>query len=218
MAGVGDFLAALFAFLGPAGTVIALYVIFVVDAALLPVFPEFFVVLFFIANQGTANSFAWATTLWLTAIAGEVTGNSLIYLIVKRALVASGKMPKRIERAMAGWVNFLIVRDERVILLNRVAPVVPMVGAFIAVMRWNVRLSLAYIALGAAVKYAALLALAGWLGVTVSPSIAGAVTILLVLAIVAASVSAGYVRRRRIVNRIAGGRTGGPPGPGPSAP
>src|SRR5207249_9507820 len=38
---------------------------------------------------------------------------------------------------------FLGVPDERAILLNRIAPVVPFVGAFIATLRWNYRRSMA---------------------------------------------------------------------------
>lgn len=215
MAGVGDFLAALFAALGPGGAVVALYLIFVADAALVPALPEVFVVLFYTAYQGPLDPLWWAATLCLTAMAGEATGNSLLYLAVRRAIVVKGRMPKRVERLMKAWVDFLVVSDERVILLNRVAPVVPMVGAFIAVLRWDVRLSLAYVVLGAAAKYAALLALAGWLGVVFDPSTARLVTVLLVLGIVGVSVAAAQVRRRRILSRTAGGRTGGPPGPAP---
>ncbi len=212
MAGVGDILAALFSGLGPVGAVFALYAIFVVDAALLPALPEVFIVLFFTAYEGPLDPLTWGIALCLTAMAGEATGNSLLYLLVRRALVAKNRMPKRIARLMASWVNFLVVSDERVILLNRIVPVVPMVGAFIAVLHWDVRRSLAYVLAGAGAKYAALLALAGWLGVVLDPSVSRAVTIILVLAIVAISLAAAHIRRRRLLSRTAGGHTGGPPG------
>ena len=217
MAGVGDFLAALFAFLGPAGAVLALYLIFVVDAAVFPALPELFVVVFFVAYEGPIDPLAWAVALCATAMAGEATGNSLLYLVVRRA-VATNRMPKRVKRLMAKWVNFLVVSDERVILLNRIAPVVPMVGAFIAVMRWNLRRSLAYVVVGAGAKYAALLALAGGLGIVMSPAQSRIAAVVLVLGIVAVSLAAARVRRRRILSRTAGGRRGGPPGTGPSGP
>ena len=218
MAGVGDFLAALFGFLGPAGALLALYFIFVVDATFVPALPELFVVIFFTAYEGSIHPLAWAAALSAVAMAGEGTGNAVLYHVVKRALVARDRMPKRIERFMTGWVKFLVVSDERAILLNRIAPVIPFVGAFIAVMRWNVRRSFAYVVLGAGAKYAALLALVGGLGIVLSADVARVAAIVLVLGIVAVSLIAAHVRRQRILNRTAGGRTGGPPGAGPSGP
>jgi len=218
MASVGDFLAALFAFLGPAGALLALYLIFVLDAALFPALPEIFIVVFFTAYAGVVDPFTWGALLVAIAAAGEVTGNLLLYLVVRRGLVAPDRMPKRIERLMAGWINFLVVRDERVILVNRIAPVVPLVGAFIAVMRWDPRRSLAYVAVGAIAKYAFLVALVAVLGVVLSPAAATIAAIALVVAVVGISLAASYVRRRRIISRSAVARTDGPRPGGPSGP
>jgi len=218
MASVGEFLGALFAFLGPAGAVLALYLIFVLDAALFPALPELFIVVFFAAYAGIVDPVTWGLVLVAVAAAGEVTGNLLLYLVVRRGLVAPNRMPKRIERLMAGWVKFLVVSDERVILVNRIAPVVPLVGAFIAVMRWDLSRSLAYIAIGAIVKYAFLLALIGALGVVLSPAQATIATIGLVVAIVGVSLAVSYVRRRRILSRTSAARTDDPRAGGPSGP
>ena len=40
------------------------------------------------------------------------------------------------------------VSDERIILVNRVVPVVPLMGAFIATMKWDPRKSLFYVFIG----------------------------------------------------------------------
>ena len=218
MASVGDFLSALFAFLGPGGALLALYLIFVLDAALFPALPEIFAVVFYTAYAAVVGPVTWGALLVAIAATGEVTGNLLLYLVVRRGLVAPDRMPKRIERLMAGWINFLVVRDERVILVNRIAPVVPLVGAFIAVMRWNLGRSLAYVAIGAIVKYAFLIALVGALGVVLSPAATTIVAVVLVLAIVGISVGVSYVRRRRILSRTAAARTDGPRPGGPSGP
>jgi membrane protein YqaA with SNARE-associated domain len=218
MASVDEFLAGLFSSLGPAGAIIALYLIFLLDATLFPALPPLFIVLFYTAYAGVIGPVPWAVTLVAIAVAGEVSGNFLLWLVVRRLLVRPNRMPKRIERLMAGWVNFLVVSDERVILLNRIAPVVPLVGAFIAVMRWDLRRSLAYVALGAAAYYAVVVALVAVLGVVLSRTEATIAAILFVLAIIGISFAASHVRRRRILTRPSTAGTDGPPARGPAGP
>src|SRR3989449_11675377 len=126
-----------------------MYLIFVVDAAVIPTLPEVFVVGFFSLHSDLGiPPVVWGAALLGMALAGEATGNSLLYLAVNRALVRTGRMPKRIEALMRRWTDFLILHDERIILLNRVIPVVPFVGAFIAALKWNYPKSLAFIVIG----------------------------------------------------------------------
>ncbi len=100
---------------------------------------------------------------------------------------------------MRKWTSFLAVRDERLILVNRIAPAVPLTGAFIAVCGWDLRRSLGYVLLGGAVKYAALLGVAAALGITLSPETGRVVTISAVIVLVVVSLVAGHLRRRRAV-------------------
>ena len=175
-----------------------MFLIFVVDASVIPTLPEVFVVAFYsLHTLFGLPPIAWAAALLLMAVAGEVTGNSLLYWFVHRVLVQTGRMPRRIEALMRRWTNFLILHDERIILLNRVIPVVPFVGAFIAALKWNYPKSVAFIVIGAGVKYAGLLLLVGIVGVAYDPSMAGWITILLVLALVAVSAVGSYLYRRR---------------------
>src|SRR2546427_10983671 len=137
-----------------------MYLIFVVDAAVIPTLPEVFVVGFFSLHSDLGiPPVVWGTALLGMALAGEATGNSLLYFAMNRALVRTGRMPKRIEALMRRWTDFLLLHDERIILLNRVIPVVPFVGAFIAALKWSYPRSLAYILICAAVNYSALLIL-----------------------------------------------------------
>ena len=123
-----------------------MYLIFVVDASVIFTLPEVFVVLFFsLHSLYGLPPVVWAMALLVMAVTGEATGNTLLYWFVKRLLVRTGRMPKRIETLMRRWMNFLILHDERIILLNRVIPVVPFVGAFIAALKWNYPKSLAFI-------------------------------------------------------------------------
>lgn len=197
MVSVDEFLAGLFAFLGPIGALVALFVVFVIDAAIFPLLPELAVVLTFSFRPPGLDPLLWAVLLLFMAVAGEVVGNGTLYLIVNRALINQGRMPASLERLMRRWVGFLIIRDERLILLNRVTPVVPMVGAFIATCRWDLRKSFAYIVVGAAGKYSLLLALSGFLGVTYDPIFARWLTVAFVLGIVGASVAASLLYRKR---------------------
>ena len=184
--------------MGTPGTLAALYLIFVVDATVIPALPEVFVVGFFYLHDRLGlPPLLWGVGLLAMAVAGEATGNSLLYWFVNRTLVRTGKMPARIESLMRRWTKFLILHDERVILLNRVVPVVPFVGAFIAALKWNYPKSLAFIVIGGAAKYSALLLLIGVVGVAYDPAIAGWITLILVLTIVGVSAAGSVLYRRR---------------------
>lgn len=206
MASVADWLSGLFAFLGPVGTLVALFLVFVVDAAVIPALPELAVVLSFLYRTPGTDPISWALLLLGMAVAGEMVGNSLMYLWVRKLVVDRGHLPKFVDRAMKGWTQLLLVRDERIILVNRIAPVVPFVGAFIAVVGWNYPRSLAFIVLGAAVKYSLLLLLVGYLGLVYDPSTATIITVAAVIALVGVSLTASLLLRRRVAA----------PPPGPS--
>jgi len=98
---------------------------------------------------------------------------------------------------MKRWTTFLVVRDERLILLNRVAPVIPFVGAFIATLGWDYRRSMAYVAVGGMAKYAILLFVVFAIGVAYNPSTARWITLGIVVVVVAVSVLASSLYRRR---------------------
>src|SRR2546426_2557226 len=174
--------------MGVAGALAAMYLIFVVDATVIPTLPEVFVVgFFYLHGQFGLPPFVWAVGLLAMAVAGEATGNSLLYWFVNRALVRTGRMPPRIEKLMARWMKFLIIHDERIILLNRVFPVVPFVGAFMAALKWNYPRSLAFIIIGGGAQYSALLLLLGAVRGVYKPPGAGRVTLLPLLRVVRAA-------------------------------
>ncbi len=197
MASVADWLSGLFAFLGPAGTLVALLLLFVVDAAIIPTLPELALVLSYLYRGASVDPLLWALLLLGMAMAGELIGNTLMFLWVRKLVVDRGHLPRVLDRAMRGWTQFLLVRDERIILVNRIAPVVPFVGAFIAVIGWSYPKSMVYIAVGSAVKYSALLVLVGYLGLIYDPNTATLVTVAAVLALIALSVGASILLRRR---------------------
>jgi len=114
-------------------------------------------------------------------------------------LIQDRHMPRWLESGMRRWTEFLVVRDERVILLNRVAPVVPFVGAFIATLRWSYPRSMAFVAVGGLAKYAALLYLVFVIGVSYDIHTARTITLVLVVVVIALSLGGSWWYRRRRV-------------------
>jgi len=196
--GLGDWFRDAFAFLGPGGVLAAMFLIFLVDAAIFPALPEVFIVLFY---QQLVDIWSWssasaAASLLVLALAGDLCGNAGMYGIMKW-FHARGHVPKVIEKAMKKWTSFLAVRDERIILVNRIAPAVPFTGAFIAVCGWSLRRSLAYVLIGGVAKYVLLLLLVVGLGLAFEPGAARLVTLVAVIALVVASLVAGFYRGRK---------------------
>jgi len=197
MASLDEFLAALFASLGPVGSLLALLLIFALDAALFPALPEVWIVVTYTYRPEILDPLLWAALLLGVGIAGDVLGTTFLYLMVRRVLIRGRRMPGWLERGMKRWTTFLVVRDERLILLNRVAPVIPFVGAFIATLGWDYRRSLAYVAFGGLAKYAILLFVVFAIGVAYKPSTARWITLGIVVVVVAVSVLASSLYRRR---------------------
>lgn len=199
-------IASVFLTIGLAGALAAMYLIFVVDASVIPTLPEVFIVGFYYLHAlFGVPPLPWAVALLVMALAGEATGNTLLYLVVNHALVRTGRMPRRIEALMRRWTGFLLLHDERIILLNRVIPVLPFVGAFIAGLKWRYPRSLAFILIGAGAKYSVLLLLVGGIGVAYDPALAGWITLGLVVGLVAASAAGSLLFRRHAAARAKGG-------------
>jgi membrane protein YqaA with SNARE-associated domain len=195
---LGDWIRDAFAFLGPGGILAAMFLIFLVDAAIFPALPEVFIVLFYtqLVDTWFWSTAAAAGSLLVLALTGDLCGNAGMYGIMKW-FQARGKVPRTLEKAMKKWTSFLAVRDERIILVNRIAPAVPFTGAFIAVCGWNLRRSLAYVLLGGVVKYMLLLVLVIGLGLAFDPEAARLVTLVAVVVLVVASLAAGWYRGRK---------------------
>jgi len=124
--GLGDWIGAALSALGAPGLLVAIFLIFLLDAALFPALPELFIVAFYFVLTDT---WAWtpavaAATLLALALAGDLCGNAGLYAIVRR-LKDAGRLPRFVQRAMTKWTSLLAVGDERAILVNRIAPVVP---------------------------------------------------------------------------------------------
>lgn len=197
--GLGEWIQDALGFLGPGGLLAAMFLIFLVDAAIFPALPELFIVAFYFELVGP---FLWspaaaAIALLVLAVAGDLCGNAGLYGLV-RFFHRRGRFPVRLEKVMRKWTSILLVTDEKILLVNRVAPAVPLTGAFIAVLGWNLRKALAYVLIGGVAKYTLLLALAVFLGFAFAPDTARLATWSAVVVLVVASLAAGRYRKRKM--------------------
>jgi len=126
------------------GIILCVFLIFLLDAFLFPTLPE----LFFAIGCMYNPTILFGMELLMAAIIAEIIGIMSLYLVVSHI-----KVPARIERVAEKYMDFLILGDERLLLLNRVAPMIPFAGAFIAILKWDIKKSLAYVVIGCVIKY-----------------------------------------------------------------
>jgi hypothetical protein len=132
--------------------VAALALVFLLDGLGLPLMPEVAALLAFAQHP----TLAWGALLLGLIVAMELAAALILY-----SIVGTMGAPRWVRRLMAGYTTAMLVRDERLLLLNRIVPVLPVAGAFIAVNQWRPLRSFAFIALGSAAKYSLVFVLSG---------------------------------------------------------
>jgi hypothetical protein len=83
------------------------------------------------------------------------------------------------------------------ILLNRIAPILPFTGAFVALSGWSYKRSLFYLVLGGTIKYGLILAASNYFLIYMEKGMAADVTLVMVVAIIVLSFIASSYRKRR---------------------
>ena len=168
----------------------ALVAIILIDGTGFPTLPEVWMVWIYGVHF---DSFGWAATLIIVASFASLGGNFILYSIVKVI-----GMPRRIQKVMRKYTDFLIVSDERLLLLNRIAPLVPYTGAFMAVLDWNLKKCVAYLVIGAMMKSTVVIALA-WLSYdNLRQDVAPWIALIAVIVVLLASVIASFIYRKRV--------------------
>lgn len=178
--------------LGGFGLLLCIFLLFYIDSILFPTLPELFAIIIFMANPTPE----FAMMILMTIVVAEVLGLTTMYMIIK----AIG-LPRRIAAVLERYSQLLIVRDERVILLNRIAPVLPFVGAFAATCHWSFRKCILYTIIGGVIKYGAILALGSIFYAYMSSGEATFVTTALILCIVGGSIVLSLRRKKKLEAR-----------------
>ncbi|RLF42655.1 MAG: hypothetical protein DRN29_11165 [Thermoplasmata archaeon] len=135
----------------------------------------------------------WGVSLLIIAVVASFSGNTLLYLLVKKY-----SLPKWIKKPMEKYSKMLIISDERILLINRIAPVLPYTGAFIAVNNWSYKKAISYIVFGAFLKFGFLLLLSGTFYQLFEEGTAQKATFLLIIFTIAISLIASFVEKKRL--------------------
>lgn len=135
------------------------FLIFYLDSMVLTILPEILILTFVGARPDDINTFVWLILLLCMANIGDVAGNYTVYLLFKKVKRYHNWVHDKLQK----YVGLLVLKDEKLILLNRVAPALPMCGAFMAACDWNVKKSLFYIYIGGVIKYSIILFFFGFL-------------------------------------------------------
>jgi hypothetical protein len=157
--------------------------------------PELFTVGIFVSQTQIAT--LWFGLLILLTIAvSEVIGFCTLYYVVKKI-----RVPKLIQRGVDKFQAFLIYPDERMILVNRVAPIVPFLGAFASICNWSLRKSLKYILIGGIAKYGLILLASGLFIEYWDRETATIVVLTMVIAVIIISFIASHSRKKKMTER-----------------
>ncbi|MCJ7517864.1 MAG: hypothetical protein MUO18_07885 [Methanomassiliicoccales archaeon] len=189
MLDIGQAIYDIFSPLDAWGMLACIFIIFYIDAIVFPTLPELFAVIIFMVIPE-----AWFGLSILAVIAvAEVLGLSTLYLIVKKIHI-----PQIIEKAIHRYRDFLMVRDERMILLNRIAPIIPFIGAFVAICNWSFKKALAYTLIGGICKYGLIIMMSGMFFAYFSSKTAQNVTLAMIIIVIGVSFAISIARRKRM--------------------
>ena len=187
--GLSEWLFGLFSGMGDPGIVLCVFLLFLIDALFFPTLPELFMVLGFGANA----TWEFALVLLGVAIVAELVGVFTLYFVVSRI-----RVPERISRIAKKYIGFLVVSDEKIILVNRVAPMIPFLGAFIAMIdTWDRRKCALYIVIGCVLKYGVILAASGFFLNYLGTDTAQSVTLVFIFAVLIVSFVASFYKKRK---------------------
>ena len=175
---------------GAVGVFLMVLCAFILDATVVPALPEIFIIVGFSYDPTPG----FAVVLIIAAILGECIGNIILYTVVEKI-----GLPKKLKTVMNKYVGILFVSDERMMLINRIAPVIPYSGAFISVIEtWTLRRALFYIALGCVLKYGLILSMSTFFYQYFTSDVAQTMMIVFVIAIIAISLIASYIRKKKM--------------------
>ena len=189
---IGQVIYDLFGDNGDLGVLLCIFLIFLLDALLVPTLPELFFILGFMAGAEHNTPIVFGCELLLMAILAELVGILSLYYVVKHI-----RIPKKIEKLVDTYTKFLVMGDERLLLLNRIAPMIPFAGAFIAIAKWDLKKSIFYIVLGCVLKYGIIMLLSNMFLDFFSSDQAQLFMIIMIIVVIAVSMVLSIVVKKR---------------------
>lgn len=186
---IGDWLYGVFGPYGYIGILVFIFLLFYIDSLIFPTLPEVFFILSFMYDPTPY----WGMILLLVGAVAEFVGVTSLYLVVERI-----RVPERIRSVADKYSKFLILNDERMILVNRVAPVMPFTGAFISLIEsWDIKRAWFYLILGYVLKYGAILLFANFFFAFISGPQAEVLSIVMIIIVMAVSLFMAYRKKKR---------------------
>ncbi|WP_400207488.1 hypothetical protein [Methanomethylophilus alvi] len=189
---IGQIIYDLFGDNGDLGVLLCIFLIFLLDALLVPTLPELFFILGFMAGAEHNTPIVFGCELLLVAILAELIGILSLYYVVKHI-----RIPKKIEKLVDTYTKFLVMGDERLLLLNRIAPMIPFAGAFIAIAKWDLKKSMFYIVLGCVLKYGIIMLLSNMFLDFFNSDQAQLFMIIMIVVVIAVSMIMSFVIKKR---------------------
>ncbi|WP_400237663.1 hypothetical protein [Methanomethylophilus alvi] len=189
---IGQIIYDLFGDNGDLGVLLCIFLIFLLDALLVPTLPELFFILGFMAGAEHNTPIVFGCELLLVAILAELVGVLSLYYVVKHI-----RIPKKIEKLVDTYTKFLVMGDERLLLLNRIAPMIPFAGAFIAIAKWDLKKSMFYIVLGCVLKYGIIMLLSNMFLDFFNSDQAQLFMIIMIVVVIAVSMIMSFVIKKR---------------------
>jgi len=189
MMDIGGWLSGVFGPYGAIGILIFIMLIFLMDALIFPTLPELFFVIGFMYDP----SIEFGCLLLMAAVIGEIIGICSLYYVVEKI-----KVPQRIKNIADRYVNFLVVNDERLLLVNRVAPMIPFAGAFISIIdSWRLNRALFYVVIGCVLKYGIIMLMSKFFFTFFSTGAAQTYTIIFIFLVIIISFMFAFAKKRR---------------------
>ena len=189
---IGQVIYDLFGDNGDLGVLLCIFLIFLLDALLVPTLPELFFILGFMAGAEHNTPIVFGCELLLMAILAELVGILSLYYVVKHI-----RIPKKIEKLVDTYTKFLVMGDERLLLLDRIAPMIPFAGAFIAIAKWDLKKSMFYIVLGCVLKYGIIMLLSNMFLDFFNSDQAQLFMIIMIVVVIAVSMIMSFVIKKR---------------------
>ena len=186
---IGDWLYGVFGPYGYIGILVFIFLLFYIDSLIFPTLPEVFFILSFMYDPTPY----WGMILLLVGAVAEFAGVTSLYLVVERI-----RVPERIRSVADKYSKFLILNDERMILVNRVAPVMPFTGAIISLIEsWEIKRAWFYLILGYVLKYGAILLFANFFFAFFSGPQAEVLSRVMIIIVMAVSLFMAYRKKKR---------------------